>query len=96
MSNNNGWSYILEQVNKDRFYKRPNPWLHPMTEDLDTTTNLSISSDTSSSEFSKNFPDEISLKTINKQIRKEKKPERKRMERIINKSLLLSTKIGNS
>ena len=63
---------------------------------MDTTTNLSISSDTSSSEFSKNFPDEISLKTINKQIRKEKKPERKRMERIINKSLLLSTKIGNS
>ena len=76
----------MEQVNKERFYKRPNPWLYPVAEDLDVTTK----------DISNNPSDEVSLQTINKQIRKEKKPERKRMERIINKSLLLSTKIGNS
>jgi len=65
-----------------------------MKEDWVATTDLFISSDTSSSEFSNNPFDEIFLRTINKQIRKDKNPDRKRVERIIDKSVLLSMKIG--
>jgi len=91
MSNNSGWSYILNQVGKDRLTKNPNPWLHPIKEDFRATTDIPISSDTSSPEF----PDTLSLRNINRQIRKEKKSKGNRAERIIDKSLLLSTRIRN-
>ena len=74
----------MEQVNKERFYKRPNPWLCPIKENQEFPDSMGQTYPTSDTLVTK----------VKKQLKKKKPNKADKVDRIAEKSLLLSAKLG--
>ena len=87
------WDFISEQIGKVRFSRRRNMWLggsknEDEFHDYDAVTYISPSN------FSNDPHPEPSFKKMKKQVGKKKPTKRKKENRIAEKSLLLSTRVG--